>query len=308
MISFCFAVEKVFNFSKFKDSHEKQIKLFSILIKTFLYFIYNYNDSIIYDYILDKNSDKKKIKFVFYKNELGRLISKNVIRMMYKSLIVKRYNKLSKTENNICSRTINFGSQILEMMFTERDNYFMNYLNRNVFPSYLFKVISIQLNDENYIQINKEAEKLEKLYYSFFIFDLDKKELIKEVNNCLESILNISKNKELNPYLLKSNYCFILCRLFFVIDFSELEEEKLDSEFKNIIKMFISNFFNFLHYFIEKNEFHALILCSYYILKAILKIPINYAVDVFKIYAKCAKLIQEHRGVIENFIYFKSII
>jgi hypothetical protein len=45
-------------------------------------------------------------------------------------------------------------------MFTERDNYFMNYLNRNVFPSYLFKVISIQLNDENYIQINKEAEKL----------------------------------------------------------------------------------------------------------------------------------------------------
>ena len=59
MIRFCFAVEKVFNFSKFKDCHEKQIKLFSILIKTFLYFIYNYNDSIIYDYILDKNSDKK---------------------------------------------------------------------------------------------------------------------------------------------------------------------------------------------------------------------------------------------------------
>ena len=98
MIRFCFAVEKVINFSKFKYCQEKQIKLFSILIKTFLYFIYNYNDSIIYDYILDKNSDKKNIKFVFYKNELGRLISKNVIRMMYKSLIVKKYNKLSKTE------------------------------------------------------------------------------------------------------------------------------------------------------------------------------------------------------------------
>lgn len=300
MVRFCFAVEKIFSFAKFKDSHEKQIKLFSILTKTFLYFIYNYNDSIIYNYILDKNSDKKNMKFVFYKNELGRLISRNVIRMMYKALIVKKYNKLSKTENNMCSRTLTFGCQVLEMMFTERDNYFMNYLNRNMFPSYLFKVISIQLNDEIYIQINKEAEKLGKLYYSFFIFDMDKNELIKEVNNCLESILNLSKNKDINPYLLKSNYCFILCRLFYVIDFNELEEEKLDMESKNVIKMFISNFFNFLHYYVEKNEFHALILCSYYILKALLKIPINYAAEVFKLYTKCAKLIHENRGVIDE--------
>ena len=190
MVRFCFAVEKSFSFSKFKNSHEKQIKLFSILTKTFVYFIFNYNDTSIYDYILDKKTDINKVKFVFYKNELGRLISRNVIRMMYYVLIVKRYNKLGKSENNICSRTIYYGSQILELMFTERDTYFMNYLNRKQLPTYLFQVLSITSNNDDFNEVNLESEKLEKLYYSFFIFELDKKELIKEVNNVFEKIIN----------------------------------------------------------------------------------------------------------------------
>jgi len=304
MVRFCFAVEKTFSFSKFKNSHDKQIKLFSILTKTFLYFIYNYNDTSLYDYILDKKSDLHNVKFAFYKNELGRLISRNVIRMMYYTLIVKKYNKLTKIENNICSRTINFGSQILNLMFTERDTYFMNYLNRNLFPSYLFKVISIKTDDDNFFLINSEREKIEKLYNSYFIFDIDNKELIKEVNTIIENIMNISKNTDINPYILKSNFCFILCKIFYVIDFSELDEEKEESEFNNIIKIFFSNFFSFLHYFVENNEFHALILCSHYILMGILKIPVSYATDVFKIYTKCSKLIKEKRGVIDEISFF----
>ena len=210
MVRFCFAVEKSFSFSKFKNSYEKQIKLFSILTKTFLYFLYNYNDTSIYDYILDKKPDLKTTKFAFYKNELGRLISRNVIRMMYYVLIVKKYNKLSKSENLMCSRTINYGSQILEIMFTERDTYFMNYVNRDIFPSYLFKVISIHQTDDMFDIILDESQKIEKLYYSFNIFDLDNKELIKEVNNSLEKIINLSKTSDINACILKSNYCFIL--------------------------------------------------------------------------------------------------
>ena len=305
MVKFCFAVEKTFSFSKFKNSHEKQIKLSSILMKTFVYFIYNYNDTTIYDYILDKKNDTKITKFAFYKNELGRLISRNVIRMMYYVFIVKKYNKLSKSENNICSRTINYGSQILDLMFTEKDTYFMGYLNRENFPSYLFKVISVQQCDDLYNIICEERVILEKLYFSFYIFDIDYKELIKEVNNSLEKIINISKNNDINAFLLKSNYYFMLCRVFYVIDFNELEEdEKQDSELNNLIKIFFSNFFVFLEYFVENNEYHALILCSHYILKGILKIPVSYATDIFKIYTKCSKLINEKRGVIDEVSFF----
>ena len=305
MVRFCFAVEKSFSFSKFKNSYEKQIKLFSILTKTFLYFLYNYNDTSIYDYILDKKPDLKTTKFAFYKNELGRLISRNVIRMMYYVLIVKKYNKLSKSENLMCSRTINYGSQILEIMFTERDTYFMNYVNRDIFPSYLFKVISIHQTDDMFDIILDESQKIEKLYYSFNIFDLDNKELIKEVNNSLEKIINLSKTSDINACILKSNYCFILCRIFYIIDFNEFEEEeKEDFELNNSIKNFFSNFFVFLHYFVENNEYHALILISHYILMGILKMPISYTIDIFKIYTKCAKLISEKRGIIDEISFF----
>ena len=61
----------------------------------FLYFIYNYNDNSFYDYIFEKNSNLTSAKFVFRKNELGRIISRNIIRMMYFVLMVKNYNKLS---------------------------------------------------------------------------------------------------------------------------------------------------------------------------------------------------------------------
>ena len=305
MVRFCFAIEKTFNFSKFKNSHEKQIKLFSILTKTFVYFIYNYNDTSIFDYIIYKKNELKNTKFAFYKNELGRLISRNVIRMMYYVLIVKKYNKLSKAENNICSRTINYGSQILDLMFTERDTYFMNYINREVYPGYILKVISIQPNDEIFKLLCDETANIEKLYYSFFIFDIDNKELIKELNYILEKIINISKNNDINSYILKSNFCFILCRIFYVIDFNELnEEEKQDFELVNLIKLFFSNFFVFLHYFTENNEFHSLILCSHYILTGILKMPVLYTTDIFKIYTKCSKLINEKRGIIDEISFF----
>ena len=304
MVRFCFAVEKTFSFSKFRNSHDKQIKLFSILTKTFVYFIYNYNDTSIYDYVLGKKDDIKNVKFVFYKNELGRLISRNVIRMMYYVLIVKKYNKLSKAENNTCTRTLNYGSQILNLMFTERDTYFMNYIKRDYFPSYLFKVLSIKSNTESYNIIKEETIKIEKYFNSFYVFEIDSQELVKEANSSLEKIINMSKNTDINPYILKSNYLFILCRIFYIVDFNEIEEEKQDSEFGNIIKIFFSNFFLFLHYFIENNEYHAIILTTHYILMGILKMPVSCAPDIFKIYAKASKLIKEKRKIIDEISFF----
>ena len=303
MVLFCFAIEKIFSFVKFKNSNEKQIKLFYILTKMFVYFIYNYNDTSFYNYILDKNSNIKNVKFVFQKNELGRIISRNIIRMMYFVLVMKNYNKLSKNENNMCVKILNYGRHILDLMFTEEDNYFMNYNNKNNFPNYLIKVILIKPIDPDFINVNKEVENIEDLYYSYYIFEIDKKELLKELNNFLENIINLTKNTDLNEYLLKTNFCYIICKIFYIIDFSEIDEEKEDIEFNNNEKIFFHNFFHFLHYFIENNEYHSLIVCSHYILKGILKIPLNYSPEVLKIYAKCAKIIQEKLGIMDEISY-----
>ena len=301
---FCIAIEKIFILQKFKNSSEKQIKLFFILTKMFLYFIYNYNDNSFYDYIFEKKMNLTCIKFVFRKNELGRIISRNIIRMMYFALMIKNYNKLNKNENNMCNKVLSYGHHILDLMFTEQDNYFMNYTNKNIPPNYLLNVISIKSIDPDFIAVNKEVESIEKLYYSYFIFEIDKKELVKEINNNLENVLTLTKNNNsMNEYLLKSNFCYIICKLFYITDFSEFEDEKDDTEFQNLIKIFFANFFSFLHYYIDNNEYHSLILFSHYILKGILKMPLIYSPDVFKVYAKCAKTIQEKKGVIDEISY-----
>ena len=300
---FCIAIEKIFTLQKFKNSNEKQIKLFYILTKMFLYFIYNYNDNSFYNYIFQKNSNISYAKFVFRKNELGRIISRNIIRMMYFVLLVKNYNKLSKNENNMCTKILSYGRHILDLMFTEEDNYLMNYINREKFPEYLLNVISIKPIDPDFIAVNEEVKNIENLYQSYFIFDIEKKKLIKEINNILENVLSLTKNSYMNEYFLKTNFCYIICKLFYITDFTEFEDEKEDSEFNNIIKIFFSNFFTFLHYFIENNEYHSLILFSHYILKGILKMPLSYSNEVFKVYAKCAKTIQEKKGTLDEISY-----
>jgi hypothetical protein len=222
---------------------------------------------------------------------------------MYFVLMVKNYNKLSKSENNMCIKILSYGRHVLDLMFTEEDNYMMNYYNRNNFPTYLLNVISIKAIDPDFVAINKEVESIENLYYSYFVFEIDKKELIKEINNNLENVINLSKNSNMNEYLLKSNFCYILCKLFYITDFSEFEDDKDDLEFRELLKIFYSNFFTFLQYYIENNEFHSLILFSHYILKGILKLPLSFSPDVLKIYAKCAKTIQEKIGIIDEISY-----
>ena len=301
---FCIAIEKIFILKKFKNSNEKQIKLYLILTKMFLYFIYNYNDNSFYEYIFEKKMNLTSVKFVFRKNELGRIISRNIIRMMYFVLMIKNYNKLSKNENSMCNKVLIYGHHILDLMFTEQDNYFMHYTIKDVLPNYLLNVISIKTIDPDFIAVNKEVESIEKLYNSYFIFEIDKKELVKEINNNLENVIVLTKNNtSMNEYLLKSNFCYIICKLFYITDFSEFEEEKDDTEFQNLIKIFFVNFFTFLHYFIDNNEYHSLVLFSHYILKGILKMPLVYSPDVLKVYAKCAKTIQEKKGVIDEVSY-----
>ena len=308
MNSFCVIIENIFQYVKHLKTYHTPLKLFNILIKMITYFIYTYNDNSICNFVLEnKKEDLTNIKFVFDKNELGRLISRSTIRILYYSLAIKKLNKLSYKDNSTCNRIIEYGSKILILMLSERDNYFMNMNQKNLDIDLYLKSLNIGHDDEKFHWINEEVKNIEKCFSMFFSFDLDNKEFIRGINDSLEKVIIISRNGEAHAHLAKTNFFFLVIKALYICDLEEKEEEILNDVDLN--KNFISNIFLFLHYFIENNSGNALLLCSYYVVNAIMKLPDIYIIEIFKLYANCSDIISRKRGFICNQKYIiKSLL
>jgi hypothetical protein len=96
MTMFCFTFEEMFQYFKNQNTYEKQIELYYIIIKMLFYFIYCYNDNNIYNYLFEnKNKKLKKVEFAFFNNQLGNLITRHTIRIMYFTLTISKYNQLN---------------------------------------------------------------------------------------------------------------------------------------------------------------------------------------------------------------------
>ena len=297
MSSFCFILDNMFQYLKNIKTYHRQIKLFHILIKIISYFIYAYNDNSFCNFILEnKKEDLSNVKFVFDKNELGRLISRNTIRIMYFTVAIKKLNKLTHKENSIAERILEFGTKILNLMISEKDNYFMNSIQKNLDIDLFQKALAIPSDDEKYQKINNEVKNIDKCFSSYYSFNLDNKELLRGVNESLEKVLIFAKTSEAHPHLSKSNFFFVLMKALYICDFEEKEEENVDDE--NLVKNFISNIFIFLHYFMENNSGNALLICSFYVINSILKLPDLYIIEIFKLYAHCSDMISKKRGFI----------
>ena len=297
MNTFCVILENLFQYLKHIKAYHRHLKLYIILIKMMFYFIYASDDNTFCNFVLEnKKEDLTKVKFVFNKNELGRLISRSTIRILYYSIAIKKLNKLTYKENKTCEKIIEYGSKILNLMLSERDNYFMNYYQKNLDIDLYIKSINIETNDEKYQKINEEVKNIEKCFSLFFSFDLDNKEFIRGVNDSLEKVIMLSRNSETHPHLAKTNFFFLLLRALYICDLEEKEEEILDDVDLN--KNFISNIFLFLQYFMENNSGNALLVCSYYVVNSIMKLPDMYIIEIFKLYAHCSDIISKKRGFI----------
>ena len=297
MNTFCVILENLFQYLKHIKAYHRHLKLYIILIKMMFYFIYASDDNTFCNFVLEnKKEDLTKVKFVFNKNELGRLISRSTIRILYYSIAIKKLNKLTYKENKTCEKIIEYGAKILNLMLSERDNYFMNYYQKNLDIDLYIKSINIETNDEKYQKINEEVKNIEKCFSLFFSFDLDNKEFIRGVNDSLEKVIMLSRNSETHPHLAKTNFFFLLLRALYICDLEEKEEEILDDVDLN--KNFISNIFLFLQYFMENNSGNALLVCSYYVVNSIMKLPDMYIIEIFKLYAHCSDIISKKRGFI----------
>ena len=302
MTSFCFTLDNLFQYLKNLKSFHKKIKLYNIIMKMLNYFIYSYNDNSFLNFVLEnKKEDLSKVKFVFDKNELGRLISRNTIRMLYYTICVKKLNKLIPKDYRCCENIIEHGTKIFNLMLTERDNYFMNSMNAKLDIELFFKTLEIPEEDEKYIKIREEANNIEKCFSSFYSFDLDNKEVIRSVNDSLEKVLLLAKAGESHPHISKANFFFTLMKTLYICDLEEKEEENIEDV--DLIKNFMSNVLLFLHYFMDKNSGNALLVCSHYVVNSLLKLPDIYINEIFRIYIKCSDIISKKRGFICNIKY-----
>ena len=286
MIEICFILEKSFEFFKRIKNNIKQLKIFYIVSKMFLYFIFHYNDEIIYKYIEGNISN---IAFIFNKNELGRLISRSTIRILYYTLIMQR-EKIFKEEEQKISKKIYFnGIKILEYLIGEKDCYMankekflknaLNYLN----------IIKINFEDNEFQYIFDFNSYIENYYTQFYSFKIYNNELIKNVNDILDKIISLAKSKDIKNLLLKSKIFFTFSKIFHIVKFdTNLEDHK----------NFLSNLILFYHYFIENNSEYCFLIFSHYIVDSLIKIPFSMSLDLFKLFYVCAEIIEKNEKAI----------
>ncbi len=300
MTKFCFSIEKGFELFKREKNYEKQIQIFLILIKMLHYFIYSYNDKLFFRFIdtEGKDDEGKKmtsdtIPFLFVKNELGRLICRNVIRITYSILLIQNSKQIiSNFYKKQSKKIINHGMKILTFLVSPIDNFCLS-LNKYQFNcnNYLKMMKLTCDNDLTFNNIYEHNEFLETKYTSYYSCQIDENELYIEVSKSLESIIQIARNSDIKHYLFKSQYYFTISKFFYIYHFDENNEEH---------KNFISNYLTFIRYFIENNSDNSFIIFSHFILRAILKIPKLFSLDVLRIFEYAADIICKNDEIISN--------
>ena len=292
MTMFCFTFEEMFEYFKKQNSCQKQIDLYFVIIKMFNYFIFCNNDNILFNYLVEnKNENVKQIGFAFSNNQLGNLITRHVIRIMYFTLTVTKFNQLNIEDKNKCSDILKIGTKIFSLLI-ETDNYFI--LSSDYIPNdNLMKLLLITDKDLKISKIKEEINIIEEIYLKYYTFETDKIDILREIASSLERIFSFSPNIDLKYSVIKTNYLNILCKIFYIIKI----DEKVGKEETELTKKIISYIFNFLFYFIEEDEDNSILICSNYILNALIKLPDTYLLIIFKLYAKCFDLIAKNRGI-----------
>ena len=295
MTMFCFTFEEMFEFFKKQKSCQKLINLYFEIIKMFFYFIFCYNDNIISNYLFENtNENLKKVGFAFSNNQLGNLITRHVIRIMYFTLTVTKFNQLNIEDKNKCSDILKIGTKIFSVLI-ETDNYFTLY-NGYTPSDNLIKSLLISDGEIKISRIKEEINIIEEVYLKYYTFETDKIDILRELYKSLERILTFSSDIGFKYSVIKTNYLNILCKIFYIIKL----EKNIGQEEIELTKKIISYILNFLFYFIEEDEDNSTLICSNYILDALMKLPDTYLIIIFKLYAKCIDFISKNRSVFCN--------
>ena len=236
------------------------LKIYYIIIKMFMNFIYNYNDNIIkrilYDkekYIFINSIGLNNVCFIYKKNELGKLIFKITICIL--TSIQKNYNNFDNKKTILIQR---IGIKIIQFSLIKTDDYILNILDSlNKFKNYFEKSKILKINNYQYYkELNKHCILISKAYYQYFNFEISILEMLKIVNDSLNFVLGDSidyidnifsydeneLHKEFNHNqilsIISTNYFSIISKVFNIIYHYQMRKgkiEKIIEEKKKII-------------------------------------------------------------------------
>ncbi len=288
MTEICFSLEKTFEFCKKYKNHSKNVKYYLIIIKMFHYFVYYYNDELIYKKVkkvVKKIEDGENSCFIFHNNELGRLISRISMRLIFyaASLDKESLNILNENEKISVQKIIKLGIKLFQFLGGPIDSYLIiseKILNDSAL--YFDNIENNVFDDQAFLNIYYQTEKLETNYSQFYNYKLKENELIKEVSNSLDIIIEMCKKNDIKMLLIKSKYYFTLIKFLYIINVKNDDE---------IFNNFIKKFLLFIAYFIQNNSDNALLLFSHFIMKALLSLPEKYIIEILMLYKNAANLI-----------------
>jgi hypothetical protein len=198
---------------KYKYIKYMIVKLLLKITKTFIYMVYEENDSIIFKVLfLEKGFIKynkiKKINLFHMKNEFGIMVSKIFIQLL--SFTHQEFNHLIKENNDdIFRKSLNnllkYQNQLLELFNKSKDSYLIG-LRSSLIGS---KIYVDFLSDPNFEEIsnnnlfNSAISSLENVYYEYMNFASDKENLfnlvlyfIKNFNTNYRDLIILGKSKE----------------------------------------------------------------------------------------------------------------
>ena len=174
------------------------LKLYYIIIKMFLNFIYNYNDIVIRKIVYDREKypdfnyiDFDNVCFVYSKNEFGRLMFK---RTIYILASIQEYHKDIDNKRTILIQRI--GMEILQYSLNKNDNYYINMIGSLSKINYYFyksKNFIFNINNNQYYkELQRQSNLITNSFYKYFDFEISIEEIIEIVNESLNYILGDS--------------------------------------------------------------------------------------------------------------------
>ena len=233
------------------------LELYYIIIKMFMNFIYNYNDTILNKIIYDKvkypniNSiDSDNICFLFSKNEFGRLIFKITIYIL--TIIKNNYNEFDNKRIILIQR---IGMEILQYSLINNDNYFINIIGSLPKFNYYFEksqnlIINIK-NNQFYKELIKQSNLIKKSYYKYFNFEINIQETLEIINNSLNFVLGDSSkeifkfdgsevkkefNIQENLAIITTNYYSLISKVINIISNHQNRKENFEKDIEEYQK------------------------------------------------------------------------
>ena len=226
------------------------LKIYYIIIKMFMNFIYNYNDNIIKRILYDKekytfihNIGLNNVCFIYKKNELGRLIFKITICIL--TSIQKNYNNFANKKTVLIQR---IGIKIIQSSLIKSDDYILNILESlNKFKGHFEKSKISKINNYQYYkELNKHCLLISKAYYQYFNFEISILDMLKIVDDSLNYILGDSIyyidnilsyegneiHKEFNHNqilsIISTNYFSLISKVFNIIYHYQKRKSKIE--------------------------------------------------------------------------------